>query len=83
MKKDKKLEFNFSAKFKDSETMNLIFASLIVPVLVKRVKKTAKTCTQFFKLKKLRKHAFILFSSVEKLKNYGNIFSKLKQAQKL
>ena len=32
----------------------------------------------FFKLKKLKKHAFILFSSVEKLKNYGNIFCKLK-----
>ena len=36
----------------------------------------------FFKLKKLKKHAFILDSSVEKLKNYGNIFCKLKKLKK-
>ena len=54
--------------------MNSIFASL-------------KNCKNmhliFFKPKKLKKHAFTLDSSVEKLKNYGNIFCKLKNNSKI
>ena len=33
----------------------------------------------FASLKRLKKHAFILFTSVEKLKNYGDNFCKLKK----
>ena len=48
--------------------MNSIFANF---------KKLQKHGINFFQqgLKKLKRHAFILFSSVEKLKNYGNIFA--------